>query len=177
MIQPSDVDNLVEAAIHALDALSDLIFVTSDPGSNAFGAQYMLRQALGKFGVPEGIPPTLRTEQDVRDSLRKHLIDRGYTEEEKYDIVEIIAELDVDELVDLIVQHLKRTGSLDLFSTKPVVLDRQIVEVLTYVSGGRGRVNMATYPHVTAQAAMGRIEVHEDGSGTVVTPYVKPEDR
>lgn len=51
---PADVTRLEAAARRALEALADLILDSPDPGVEALGAQYELRQLL--FGLPLELP-------------------------------------------------------------------------------------------------------------------------
>lgn len=173
-----DIKALIEAAEDAEEVLGDLIMATSDPGSNAIITRQRLRQELFSLGSEKVGKPERLTMEQLTDRVLGILDDVAMLEvgvdgetqeipagEPAVDVARAIVE-------GLIEQQLLRSHP------SYIELDRQIIEVLQYVSCGRGHLAVdPVYPDATARAALGRIELLPGGSGLLVEPYLKPEGR
>lgn len=172
-----DVRALVEAAVDVIEPLADFIFEHSDPGMNSVLALQRLRQALAPFRPVEEPPVQLSLDQltdrvlDILDGVA--MLEAGVDGETQ----EIPAGEPAIDVARAIVEGLVEQRLL-LSHPSYFELDRQIIEVLQYVSGGRGHLKAdPVYPDATARAALGRIELLPGGSGLLVEPYVKPGER
>lgn len=171
-----DIKALVEAAVDVIEPLDDLIRDHIDPGSNSIIALQRLRTALAPFRPIEEPRVQLSLDQ-LTDRVLDILGDVGMLEAGvDGETSEIPAGEPAVDVAKAIVEGLVEQR---LLRSHPdyVELDRQIVEVLQYVSSGRGYIGVTPYPDSTARAAMGRIELLPGGSGLLIEPYVKPGER
>lgn len=168
-----DIRALVEAAEDVIEPLNDLIRDHIDPGNNSIIALQRLRQALAPFRPIEEPRVQLNLDQltdrvlDILDGVA--MLEAGVDGETQ----EIPAGEPAIDVARAIVEGLVEQRLLRAHPDH-IELDRQIVEVLQYVSSGRGYVGVTPYPDSTARAAMGRIEVLPGGSGLLIEPYLKP---